>query len=93
MTDDQDDFIELEFDGPAEASTLESLPGVRDVTVDGRRAMLSFGGKMAALLDAVAHHYRVVDVNTREADLEEIFLTYYRDDAEEGRAHPAATVA
>jgi hypothetical protein len=33
-----------------------------------------------ALLKAVTAHYDVVDISTQEADLEEIFLTYYRDD-------------
>jgi hypothetical protein len=36
---------------------------------------------MAALLDRLADGRNVLDVATREADLEEIFLTYYRDDA------------
>jgi len=59
---------------------LEAVPGVRDVSVDNHRAELSFSGKMAALLRAVAERYDLVDVNTHEADLEEIFLTYYRED-------------
>jgi hypothetical protein len=28
----------------------------------------------------VTERYDVVDISTQEADLEEIFLTYYRDD-------------
>ena len=42
--------------------------------------MLSFDGKMAALLK-IAEQHDVLDVTTEEADLEEIFLTYYRDEA------------
>lgn len=72
--------VDLEFDVPIEASVLESVPGVRDVTIDNHRAILSFDGKMAILLKAVAEHYDVVDINTQEADLEEIFLTYYKDE-------------
>ena len=72
--------VDLEFDSPVEASVFESVEGVRDVTVDHHRATLSFDGKMAALLAAVSERYDVVDITTREADLEEIFLTYYRDD-------------
>jgi len=72
--------VELEFDRPVEASVFEAVPGVHEVTVDNHRAVVSFGGKMATLLAAVAERYDVVDINTREADLEEIFLTYYRDD-------------
>jgi ABC-2 type transport system ATP-binding protein len=75
--------VDLEFDAPVEAAVLEAVPGVRDVSVDDHRATVSFDGKMAILLKAVTERYDVVDINTREADLEEIFLTYYRDDQEE----------
>jgi ABC-2 type transport system ATP-binding protein len=72
--------VDLEFASPVAASVFEAVDGVRDVTVDDHRAALSFNGKMATLLTAVAERYDVVDINTREADLEEIFLTYYRDE-------------
>lgn len=78
--------VDLEFDAPVEAAVLEAVPGVRDVSVDDHRATVSFDGKMAILLKAVAERYDVVDVNTREADLEEIFLAYYRDEED---AEPA----
>jgi ABC-2 type transport system ATP-binding protein len=71
--------VDLEFDTTVVAAVFEAVPGVRDVTVDNHRAVLSFDGKMAILLKAVAERYDVVDINTREVDLEEIFLTYYRD--------------
>ncbi len=83
--------VVLEFAGPIEASVLEAVEGVRDVSVDNRRAELSFDGKMAVLLRAVAERYDLVDVNTREADLEEIFLTYYRDESSESREADDAT--
>ena len=35
---------------------------------------------MESLLGAAAGRYTLVDINTQEADLEEIFLTYYRDE-------------
>ncbi len=76
--------VDLEFDSPVDAGVLEAVPGVRDVSVANHRATLSFDGKMATLLTAVAQRYDVVDINTREADLEEIFLTYYRDADAEG---------
>lgn len=72
--------VDLEFDVVVDPWVLEAVPGVRDVRVDGQRAELSFDGKMATLLRSVADRYDVVDINTREADLEEIFLTYYRDE-------------
>ncbi len=78
--------VELEFDRDVELDVLRAIPGVRDVGVDNHRASLSFDGKMATLLGAVAQRYDLVDITTREADLEEIFLTYYRDDAAESVA-------
>ncbi len=78
--------VVLEFGSPVEASVFETVDGVRDVIVDHHRAELSFNGKMAVLLRAVAERYDLVDVNTHEADLEDIFLTYYRgDDHEDDR--------
>jgi len=35
---------------------------------------------MDELLAAATQRYTLVDINTQEADLEEIFLTYYRDE-------------
>ena len=75
--------VELEFDSPVEASVFEAVAGVRDVSVKDHRAVLSFDGKMEVLLKTVADRYDVVDISTQEADLEEIFLTYYRDEDNE----------
>jgi ABC-2 type transport system ATP-binding protein len=71
--------VEFEFGIPVDVSVLEAVDGVSDVTVESHRVVLSFEGKMAVLLEAVAERYDIVDINTRDADLEEIFLTYYRD--------------
>jgi ABC-2 type transport system ATP-binding protein len=72
--------VELEFGEPVDAGVFTAVPGVLDVTVDNHRAVFSYDGKMAALLKVVADRYDVVDIATEEADLEEIFLTYYRDE-------------
>ena len=50
-----------------------------DVTIDNHRAQFAFNGRMAELLKSVSDRYEILDISTREADLEEIFLTYYRD--------------
>ncbi len=73
--------VELDFTSPVEASVFAAVPGVRDVEIENHRAVLSYDGQMAALLKTVADRYDVVDIHTQEADLEEIFLTYYRDEA------------
>ena len=76
--------VDLQFDGPIDPSVFADVPGVRDVDVDGNRAVMSFDGKMHSLLQAATQHYTLVDVSTQEADLEEIFLQYYRDDQKVG---------
>lgn len=73
-------LVELQFAGPVEASTFENIPGVRDVTVASHHATMSFDGSMDALLTAATKNYTLVDINTHEADLEEIFLDFYRGD-------------
>ena len=72
--------VELELDAPADASVFEDVPGTRGVAVEDHRVVMSFDGDMGALLKAAADHYTIVDMNSEEADLEEIFLTYYRNE-------------
>jgi ABC-2 type transport system ATP-binding protein len=72
--------VEFEFASPVQESVFEAIPGVRNVAVDDQRAVLSFDGTMGVLLTTVVGQYDVVDIHTQEADLEEIFLTYYRDE-------------
>jgi beta-exotoxin I transport system ATP-binding protein len=71
--------IELRFRTPVPAATFESLDAVRHVTVDGVRVMLQVSGELAPLLRVIADH-DPVDVVARHADLDELFLTYYRQD-------------
>jgi ABC-2 type transport system ATP-binding protein len=80
--------IELRFDADVEASTFEQIDGVNDADVDGARVVLSFSGEMEALLDAIRSGPSLVDISTHDADLEEIFLTYYRDDVDSEAARP-----
>jgi hypothetical protein len=42
--------------------------------------VFSYDGKMEVLLRAVMDRYDLLDIRTQEADLEEIFLQYYRDE-------------
>ncbi|MFC1934733.1 ABC transporter ATP-binding protein [Chloroflexota bacterium] len=72
--------IEFDFSSPVEAAVFEAIPGVRDVSVEDHRVVLSYDGKMDVLLRVVMNRYDVLDIHTQDADLEEIFLTYYRDE-------------
>jgi len=70
--------IELDFDTPVEATVFEAITGVRDVVVENHHVVLSYDGKMEDMLRVVMDRYDLLDIHTQEADLEEIFLTYYR---------------
>lgn len=72
--------VELELDAPVDAAVFEAIPGVRDVATRNHHVVMSFEGDMGALLKAAASRYAIVDISTQEADLEEIFLTYYHDE-------------
>lgn len=71
--------IELDVDGRLTAADLEAVEGVRDVETHPDRVVLDFDGEMADLLAAVTAKVRLRDLHTQEADLEDIFLTYYQD--------------
>jgi ABC-2 type transport system ATP-binding protein len=71
--------VNLYFDEPVAGAVFEPLPGVREVTVENHHVMLSFDGQMETLLKVAAEEYSLLDISTQEADLEEIFLTYYEE--------------
>jgi len=70
--------IELRFNAPVRASAFERFDGVRQVAADGERVTLQVTGPLAPLLRVIADH-DPLDVVARHADLDELFLTYYRD--------------
>jgi ABC-2 type transport system ATP-binding protein len=72
--------IELELTTAADKAVLEAVPGVRDVSVIDHRVQMSYEGTIDTLLAAITDRYGLVDISTQEADLEEIFLTYYHDE-------------
>lgn len=72
--------VDLYFDEPVDGMVFEPLPGVREVAVENHHVTLSFDGQMETLLKVLTDRYHLLDITTQEADLEEIFLTYYRDE-------------
>lgn len=74
--------VELELDRSAEAAVFEAIEGVSDVRVGNHHVVMAFEGDMGALIKAAMERYTLVDISTQEADLEEIFLTYYHDEEE-----------
>jgi ABC-2 type transport system ATP-binding protein len=71
--------VNLFFDETVDGADLEGLPGVREVKVENHHVTLSFDGQMETLLKVVTQRYSLLDITTHEANLEEIFLTYYED--------------
>ena len=72
--------LELEFESAVDTTSLQAVEGVRDVSADGPVLTVSFEGPIDAILrEATA--LGVVNLHSRDADLEDIFLTYYRDDS------------
>lgn len=78
--------IDFEFATPVPADLFDGVPGVRNAEVDHRHAQVSFDGSVHGILKA-AMTRDVVNLNSRESDLEEVFLTYYRTDVD-GSAAP-----
>ena len=72
--------VELYFDTPIEGSVFEAVPGVRDARTNEHSIVMSFDGQMDQLLKTATTNYNLVDISSEEADLEEIFLTYYEDE-------------
>jgi ABC-2 type transport system ATP-binding protein len=71
--------LDIEFATTAPEDEFRALPGVREVRADGRVLTLAYEGSADAIVKAAARH-DVEAVRTREDDLEDIFLRYYRTD-------------
>ncbi len=69
--------LEIEFAQPVDPGQFRALPGVTEVTADGRTVTVGFEGSADAVVKAAAAH-EVLAIRPREEDLEDIFLHYYR---------------
>ena len=77
--------VVVRFAQPTTTAEFASLPSVRDVTADGTVVRMRVHGPIDALVKVLARH-EVVDMTSTPADLEEIFLAYYRRGGEGGDA-------
>jgi ABC-2 type transport system ATP-binding protein len=73
--------IDFEFADAVPSDLFDGVPGVHTAEVDHRHAQVSFDGSVNSILKA-AMTREVVNLNSRESDLEEVFLTYYRTDVD-----------
>jgi ABC-2 type transport system ATP-binding protein len=71
--------LEVHFAAPVSAEAFEGLPGVREVVAIGDAVRITVAGHMDAVVKALAHH-EVVDLQSHEPGLEEIFLAFYGGD-------------
>ncbi|MGZ5383050.1 MAG: ABC transporter ATP-binding protein [Acidimicrobiia bacterium] len=73
--------LDLHFGGPIPAVAFEALPNVEDVSVDDAVVSCRVVGSVDELIKTAAR-FEVTNVVSHEADLEELFLQYYRGDAD-----------
>jgi ABC-2 type transport system ATP-binding protein len=79
--------VELTFSAPVEAGVFATLENVSDVTVTGHVISMRVSGPIGAVIAAAAGH-GLVDVVSREPNLEDVFLAQYG-----GHTTPVATTS
>ena len=79
--------LDLKFAAPVPESVFTAVPHVRSAEATGNLVSVSFDGSIADLL-RVALDHDIVNLNSREADLEEVFLSYYRGAAADTGLQP-----
>jgi ABC-2 type transport system ATP-binding protein len=76
--------IAFRFDGDVDAARFTGIDGTEVTDVQAHSVALSVSGPLAPVLRAAAD-LGAADVTARPADLDELFLRYYRDDRREAR--------
>ena len=72
--------VTLQFDGPAATDELSKLDGVHDLEERDGRVAFKLTGDVNPMLTVAARH-RLRDFQVTRPSLEEVFLTYYSQDA------------
>jgi len=73
--------VEIRFGGPVPADEFAHLAGVRSIEVEGDLLRASVAGSADALVKA-ASRFTVDSISGHEADLEDVFLTFYGEPAD-----------
>jgi ABC-2 type transport system ATP-binding protein len=71
--------VEIEFAGPPPATEIAKATGVDDVRVAGTHLTCTVHGSFEPFLDAL-RGAEVLNLVSHEPSLEDVFLTYYKDD-------------
>src|SRR5664279_5142849 len=74
--------IEFRFPRPVDPRVFAAIDGIRVVSSEDAHITLSWRGAVAPVMRAAAE-LDPIDAIARRADLDELFLDYYRDDASE----------
>ena len=77
--------VELQFERPVAPALFSGLPGVSDVEAQGNTVVMRVSGPIGAVIAAAAGH-GLLDVVSREPNLEDVFLAQYGE-------HPTAEAA
>ena len=83
--------LEFHFESPVHPEDFERLPGVVEARAEGRMVELTVEGSVDDIIK-LASRYTVLNVLSREQDLEEVFLTYYAAPEPEAEAEPEPSV-
>lgn len=70
--------LDFEFAQPVPKDVFAGVDAAHDVEIDGVHARIAYEGSVNPVLKAAMAH-EVINLHSRDADLEEIFLAYYRD--------------
>ena len=68
--------VEIRFGEPPPEGAFNAVPGLTNVRIDGSTLHCTMQGVVDPLIKALGQ-FRVLDLNSREADLEETFLALY----------------
>ncbi len=72
--------VEVRFSTPPPPDAFARVPGIRDARLDGSVLRCSMQGDFDPLVKALGH-YHIIDLNSREEDLEDTFLALYGEEA------------
>jgi ABC-2 type transport system ATP-binding protein len=78
--------MEIRFRCPVDPADLQALAGVTVTASDGPRLALDVTGEIAPVLRLIAGH-DAVDLTCRPADLDELFLDFYRQPPKKEVSH------
>lgn len=85
-------LVRARFDTPVAPDAFEGLPGIRVLRVADGEAHFESNGSVDALVKALARH-AVLELESTEPTLEDLFRSLYADDGAAGAIEGAATEA